>query len=157
MNVSELEIDFINSILAEDSLLGYKHFLKWQSGKNFEGELSYSETIYLPYLYKRYRFELNSNSFKSVLEGVYKKNLLINSLAIETLNKFSNFLNQNEIQHVFIDNIAFIQLLGNDQNLRKITQIDCLTGQGKIILCAQFLNSIGYELNFILVFFVRIC
>ncbi len=147
MEVTSVEKEFIKSIIIEDVTSAYVHFLNWQNRTNFKDNLSNSITIYLPFLYQRFKKELKENPYQNLYEGIYKKNILINSMAFEIVKQFSNHLRQHHIQHSFLGSLAISKLLNWENNIRRLNNIECLIESNKIKSCTEFLQGLGYELN----------
>ena len=144
MKIPNAEKEIILSILAEENDIGYGHFLNWQSGTDFNNNLSYSTNLYLPFLYNRYKTELKTNPQKQLLEGIYKKNLLINSLSLNVSMQLSEFLNQNQIKHAFAGSIGIMEALQWNHNTRKISNIECLIEPVNMDASLGFLKEMKY-------------
>ncbi len=147
MKIPKLEIEFIQSIIAENNDIGYEHFLRWQKGTDFKGDLTYSVNLYLPFIYNRYKTELKTNPQKQLLEGIYKKNLLINSLSLNVATQLSEFLIQNQIKHAFTGSIGITEALQWNHNTRKISNIECLIEPFNVDTSIGFLKEMKYELS----------
>lgn len=147
MKIPTLEKELIRSIIEENNETGYKHFLRWQTGTDFKGELSLSSSLFLPYLYKRYSLELKTNPQLQLFEGIYKKNILINSLGLEIVKQFSNLLKQEEIEHAFMGSLALSKTLNWEPYIRKLNAIECLIASNQAKKCVTILKELKYELN----------
>jgi hypothetical protein len=146
MRISEKELNLIQSVISDDLTYGYAQYLLWENRTDFNGRLTLSENLYLPFVYKKYFDQFKFNEKQKLIEGLSKKNIFVNAITYKTIGQISHFLRVNSIEFTFINEIATKELLELNSSQRKITNIECLLPQTKIKKLSIFLNQIGFTM-----------
>jgi hypothetical protein len=140
------EILLLKSILEDRQDDGFSYFNSWIDAKNFKGAFTYSEALYLPYLFIKYQTFLLNHPKHRLLEGLVKKNFLVNSILTDEIKKITQYIGSKHLQIVNIGESAIACHNNVEKHTRKIGRLTFWINAKDLMAIDILIKQLGYGL-----------